>query len=177
MQPFDDHGTVSRKFSRIMRIASIGSLAALAALAFAAVCGCERAPSSDGMKEWTAADHDRAEEQGRAANGQQAQTAPEPRGEGGNGGNGGNANAGVALIEVAWSQNCAVCHGVVGKGDGPNGPMVKAGDLTREDWQAGVTDADIAAINKTGKGKMPKFDLPDPVVRGLVGRIRAARGR
>ena len=66
---------------------------------------------------------------------------------------------------------------MLGKGDGPNGPMMKASDLTREEWQASVTDADIAAVIKTGKGRMPKFDLPDPVVRGLVGRIRAVRGR
>jgi mono/diheme cytochrome c family protein len=140
---------------------------------FALLAGCERAPSASGLKEWAPTDHDRAEEQGRIQSGQQA--PPEPRGEGG-----ANANAGGVgskLIEIAWQQNCAVCHGPIGHGDGPNGPMVKASDLTREDWQAKVTDDDIAALVKEGKGKMPKFDLPEPVLRGIIARIRASRGR
>ena len=27
---------------------------------------------------------------------------------------------------VAWSQNCTQCHGQLGRGDGPRGPMLKA---------------------------------------------------
>ncbi len=57
------------------------------------------------------------------------------------------------------------------------GPMVRAPDLTREEWQAKTADGDIAATIKNGKGKMPKFGLPDSVIQGLVARIRAARGR
>ena len=55
--------------------------------------------------------------------------------------------------------------------------MVKAADLTNEEWQAKVTDAQLAASIKNGKDKMPKFDLPDAVVAGLVLRIRATRGK
>ena len=158
------HRTISGK-SRWIR----GGLVALVLASVPAIAGCERAPSADGLKEWTPTDHDRAEEMGRPANGQQPQA--EARGDGG----GGNPNA---LIEVAWSQNCALCHGVVGRGDGPNGPMVKASDLTRESWQATVKDDEIAAVIKNGKGRMPKFEqLPDSTVRGLVGRIRAVRGK
>ena len=65
----------------------------------------------------------------------------------------------------------------MGHGDGPSGPMVKASDLTREEWQARVTDDEMIALIRNGKGSMPKFDLPEPVVRGLVARIRALRGR
>ncbi len=57
------------------------------------------------------------------------------------------------------------------------GPMVRAPDLTREEWQGKTADAEIVATIKNGKGKMPKFGLPDSVVQGLVARIRAARGR
>jgi hypothetical protein len=57
------------------------------------------------------------------------------------------------------------------------GPMVRAPDLTREDWQSQVTDTQIAAVIKNGKGKMPSFNVPDQVIQGLVARVRAARGR
>lgn len=56
------------------------------------------------------------------------------------------------------------------------GPMVQAPDLTREDWQAKVTDGDIASVIQNGKGKMPKFEIPADVVSGLVARVRAVRG-
>lgn len=152
----------------VARFATRGAAFAVAA-ASVLLFACDRPPSADGMREWSAADHDRAEEQSAGAGAGQA--APQPqRGEKRDGGE-------SALIEVAWAQNCAICHGPVGHGDGPNGPMVKAPDLTREDWQGKIGDDDIAATIRTGKGKMPKFDLPDPVVRGLVARIRAVRGR
>jgi cytochrome c oxidase cbb3-type subunit 3 len=65
---------------------------------------------------------------------------------------------------------------MLGRGDGPSGPMVQAPDLTRPEWQSKVTDAEIVATIKNGKNKMPKFDLPDRVVTGLVARIRASSG-
>jgi mono/diheme cytochrome c family protein len=161
--------------------AALFSMVLLASLVSLAATGCDRPPPADKAKEWTPADHDRAEEQtaGGGAAGSQApaQTSPR-RGEGGSGGGGGaTAGAGDPLIEVAWQENCLSCHGPLGQGDGPTGPMVKASDLTREEWQARVTDGDIAAVITTGKSKMPKFDLPPKVVEGLVARIRAMRGR
>jgi cytochrome c oxidase cbb3-type subunit 3 len=53
--------------------------------------------------------------------------------------------------------------------------MVQAPDLTRSDWQAKATDAEIEDKIRNGKNRMPKFDLPDPVVRGLIARIRSLR--
>jgi Cytochrome C oxidase, cbb3-type, subunit III len=81
------------------------------------------------------------------------------------------------LADLAWRQQCSTCHGTSGRGDGQLGPMVRAPDLTREDWQSRVTDAEIAATIRHGKGKMPNFDVPDSVIEGLVARVRAARGR
>jgi cytochrome c oxidase cbb3-type subunit 3 len=57
------------------------------------------------------------------------------------------------------------------------GAMLHAPDLTRSDWQSKVTDAQLAATIKGGKDKMPKFDLPDPVIQGLVARIRQLKAR
>lgn len=81
------------------------------------------------------------------------------------------------LLDMAWRKNCAGCHGPAGRGDGPQGAMVRAPDLSRTDWQDKISDDEIAAMIRNGKGKMPKFDLPDQVVAGLVQRVRAFRAK
>ncbi len=148
---------------------------ALLALSVAAAA-CDRPPAADGLREWTAADHDRndaKEKSGAQAAGQRG-PQPAPRG---SGGGGGDNNGAAVLIEATWKAQCLRCHGPIGHGDGPEGPMYKPADLTNADWQDKVQDADIAATIKNGKNKMPKFELPDSVVQGLVARIRASRGR
>jgi mono/diheme cytochrome c family protein len=122
---------------------------------------CDQAPDVTGQ--WSAAEHDREPAQ------QQGQQAP-PTGSN-------KPNVQQQLVDIAWRQ-CAGCHGPLGRGDGPNGSLVKAPDLTREEWQAKVTDEEIAARIRSGKGLMPpNADLPDSTVRGLVGRIRTIRAR
>ena len=122
--------------------------------------GCDRAPAAQGLKEWTPADHD--QEQGRPLAGQA------PRSDAGGAG---------TLVELTWQNQCATCHGAGGHGDGPQGAMFKASDLSREDWQGRTKDDEIAQVITNGKGRMPKFDLPEEVVRGLVQRIRSLRGK
>ena len=116
--------------------------------------------SSGDVREWSASDHD------QAAN-SQAQPAGQAKG----------SDRGENLVELAWSRQCASCHGPSGHGDGPSGPMVQAPDLTRADWQGRVTDDDIAQTIRKGRNKMPAFDLPPSVLQGLVARIRAGRGK
>jgi cytochrome c oxidase cbb3-type subunit 3 len=127
---------------------------------FVAISGCDRAPSPTGQ--WSPLDHDKAPAQ------QQGQQAP-PSGSN-------RPTTQQQLAEAAWMQTCTTCHGPLGRGDGPQGSLVKAPDLTRMDWQTKVSDADIAARIKNGKGLMPPNDLPDSTIRGLVARIRALRG-
>lgn len=144
------------------RATRAGALAlGLAALATA----CDRPPDVD-VKEWAPGDHDRIEDKQRAAQGAAPGAGGAPQ-----------AQSAEQLIEATWRQQCAMCHGAVGKGDGPQAPMFKPADLTREEWQSKVTDDEIVAIIKNGKGKMPKFEGPDPIVRGLVARIRFYRGK
>jgi cytochrome c oxidase cbb3-type subunit 3 len=114
--------------------------------------------SSGDAREWSPADHD----QPTTAQQQPGQARPQDKGEN--------------LVELAWSRQCAACHGPGGHGDGPQGPMVQAPDLTRADWQGRVTDDDIAQTIRKGRNKMPAFDLPPSVLQGLVARIRAGRG-
>jgi len=139
--------------------------------------GCDKAPSASDAREWTPTDHDHVEERGRLQAGVQA--APSARGAQGEAGSAkANAPAGDdAVVDLTWRNQCASCHGMTGHGDGPNGPMVRAPDLTREEWQAKVADADIVAIIRNGKNQMPRFDLSDKVVAGLVSRVRGVRGR
>jgi cytochrome c oxidase cbb3-type subunit 3 len=125
---------------------------------------CDRAPSASSLPEWTTADHDRLEENARAQAGQrpgaQPQLTPQQQ-----------------LAEAAWQAKCASCHGIIGRGDGPNGPLLKASDLTREEWQAKTSDEQIASVIRSGRGRMPAFaDLPQDAVDALVARIRATRG-
>jgi mono/diheme cytochrome c family protein len=122
---------------------------------------CDRPPSSDGVKEWTPADHD-GEQKGVLSGKQGAK---------------GDAGGTPAVVEVTWRQQCASCHGGTGKGDGPQGAMFKATDLSKEEWQGKVKDEDIATAITNGKGRMPKFELPPDVVSGLVARIRSFRGQ
>jgi len=140
---------------------------------------CDRAPSVSEAREWTAADHDRVEEQDRMRSGVQA--APSARGASGDGGSAPGSSARAAgpdaVVELTWRNQCALCHGMTGHGDGPNGPMVHAPDVTRDEWQAKATDAEMITAIRNGKNQMPRFDLSDQVVAGLVSRIRAARGR
>jgi cytochrome c oxidase cbb3-type subunit 3 len=51
--------------------------------------------------------------------------------------------------------------------------MVQAPDLSRAEYQRGVTDAALALSIRQGKGKMPKFELSDPVVAALVQKVRS----
>jgi mono/diheme cytochrome c family protein len=133
------------------------SATALVILALAGAAACDRAPDATG--EWSPQDHDPPEQQ----QGQQGQQA-RPQS---------SAEVARQLAMTAWSQTCARCHGPMGHGDGPEGPMVKAPDLTRADWQAKVTDQEIAERIRAGKGLMPPNDLPDSTLRALVGLVRA----
>ncbi len=161
-------------------------LALLGALASA---GCERPPSADSLAVWSPADHDRAEEQQSGA-APRPGPAPDPNAPPGAKPRANataerptapdrvqSRDAGATLVEATWEAACYPCHGPTGHGDGPNGPMVNAPDITRPDLLSKITDDEIAAQIRNGKNRMPKFDLPDQVVQGLVARIRANRGR
>jgi len=139
-------------------------------LAGVLLAGCDSPPAAADLREWSPQDHDRSDEKERVASG--AQAAPAPAGGGGS-----KEDGNRVLIETTWRTQCASCHGFAGHGDGPSGPAVKATDLTKAEFQANRTDAELAASITAGKGRMPRFDLPPATVAGLVARIRASKGR
>jgi cytochrome c oxidase cbb3-type subunit 3 len=132
----------------------------LIALWLLALMGCD-SPASGEVREWTPDDHD----QPSSSPAQAPQVSARP----------GDAELDPSLIDLAWQKNCVSCHGPRGRGDGPQGPMVRAPDLTRAEWQDRVSDQEIAEVIRKGRNKMPAFDLSAPVIDGLVKRIRAVR--
>jgi len=125
--------------------------------------GCDRTPEE--LPEWTPADHDN---QGTPSPGQVDTAAPRPPGMPS------LAAHGVDDVVMAtWRQRCVMCHGRIGRGDGPQGPQVGASDLTRPEWQAATSDEAIAKVILEGRGKMPAHaELPETTVAGLVRLIR-----
>ncbi len=140
------------------RRSSLAPIMAGLSLAAALLVGCN--DDAGPVREWTAADHTHNER----PTGQVVGTAAP-----------GEENA--TLVAVTWRQNCAVCHGRAGRGDGPQGRMLKVPNLARPDFQSGYSDEQIANVIKQGRNKMPAFGhLPPDVVRGLVGHIRSFAG-
>ena len=137
------------------------AICAALALLVAFAAGCDRPPSADSLKEWTQTDHHSTDDD--KLSGAQVPAAASKGGD-------------VAqLVDITWRQQCSSCHGPMGRGDGQMGPMVQAPDLTRSAWQASLSDAEMAAIIRTGRNRMPAFGLPDTVLSGLVARIRSLR--
>jgi cytochrome c oxidase cbb3-type subunit 3 len=121
---------------------------------------CNERPSD--LRPWRPTDHDHTDNPGS----NQVQVDPNDAG----------APAVPGLEDVtivAWQQNCTQCHGQLGRGDGPRGPMVKATNLSDPTWQNGRTDEQIAAAIKLGRGQMPSFSqLPDVTIAKLVKLVR-----
>jgi mono/diheme cytochrome c family protein len=123
--------------------------------------GCNRAP--DDTREWRPADHDHTTNPGsdQVAGGPDAGTAPELA-----------AHGLTEVTIVAWQQNCVRCHGRLGRGDGPQGGMLRATDFTNQAWQASAKDDQLAKVIREGRGAMPPFALPDSTITSLVQLIR-----
>jgi mono/diheme cytochrome c family protein len=120
------------------------------------------APPSD-RREWRASDHDHTENPGanQVVGGPDAGTAPELAKHGLN-----------ELAIVTWQQNCVRCHGRLGHGDGPQGKLTRATDLSNPAWQNAATDDQILKTIREGRGLMPAFPLPDSTLRSLLQLVR-----
>lgn len=123
--------------------------------------GCDRSPSD--LREWRPSDHDHVTNPGsdQVAAGPDAGTAPELA-----------AHGLTEVTIVAWQQNCVRCHGRLGRGDGPQGAMLRATDFTNQTWQANAKDDQLAQVIREGRGAMPPFPLPDATITSLVQLIR-----
>jgi len=123
--------------------------------------GCNAAPSD--RREWRATDHDHTDNPGsdQVVGGADAGMAGELAQHGLN-----------EVTLVAWQQNCVRCHGQIGRGDGPQGRMTRAIDLTNPEFQKSITDDQILKTLREGRGLMPAFPLPETTLRSLVQLVR-----
>ena len=141
------------------RASAFGLRRAILPILWLSALGCNSRGAD--VREWRASDHDQNDSpgKGQAQVDPKAQTAP--------------AVPGLEDVTlVAWSQNCTPCHGELGRGDGPRGPMLKATNLSDPAWQQARTDQDIAKAIKLGRGAMPAFNLPDTTIVNLVRLVR-----
>ena len=79
-----------------------------------------------------------------------------------------------------WANNCAQCHGPVGKGDTKMGKMLGAMDLTDPKKQASFTDAKAAAaikdgVKQNGKTTMRPLAANSPTTRSKLSLPTCAR--
>ncbi len=100
-----------------------------------------------------------------------AEPAPEP------------ASDPVAEAAQIFENRCTVCHGEIGKGDGPGSAALdpKPRDFTSAEWQAEVTDDHLAKIIVYGGAAVgkaptmpanPDLDAKPEVVAELVKHVR-----
>jgi hypothetical protein len=121
---------------------------------------CNEAPTD--RREWRPSDHDHTDNP--SAN--QVVGGPD-------GGSPELARVGLNEVSImAWQQNCVRCHGRLGRGDGPQGPMTRATDLGNPDFQRTISDEQMLKSIKDGKGLMPAFPLPESTLKNLVQLVR-----
>ncbi len=79
-----------------------------------------------------------------------------------------------------FRENCQACHGPQGKGDGPAAAALtpRPKNLTDPELIGKLTDDELFAILKNGKGAMPGFGrrLSDEDIRTLVRYVRTLAG-
>lgn len=77
--------------------------------------------------------------------------------------------------EALYKSKCQVCHGADGKGS-PAGQKLGAKDFHSPEVQK-QTDAELIAVTKQGKDKMPAYDkkLTDDQIKQLIKYIRSLK--
>jgi hypothetical protein len=147
----------------VLRPAALPNRFAFPFLLALIISGCDKT-SAEELPVWMPQDHDNQEQ---PAPGQVDTKAPRP----------GMPNLeehGISdVILATWKQNCTRCHGLIGRGDGPEGRMVNPPDLTDPVFQKRAIDSEMAYAIKKGRGRMPAFGhLPESTVTGLVNLVR-----
>lgn len=85
----------------------------------------------------------------------------------------------VAKGKSLYDANCAVCHGPLGRGDGPGAAGLNPPPPDLRGRAASWSDGEIAAQIQTGRGAMPPFRavLDDAGMWSVVRYMRRLQGR
>ena len=72
-----------------------------------------------------------------------------------------------------YKSKCAMCHGADGMASGPAGKSMNVPAVTAAAFK--VPDADLIAVTKSGKGKMPAYagKLTDAQIKDAIGYLRS----
>ncbi len=84
----------------------------------------------------------------------------------------GNAAQGQTLYE----DNCLICHGPKGEGNGPAAAALnpKPFNFTQKKFWATTSDKQIAAIIQSGKGAMPAFQFSSEQIEAIINYLHQA---
>lgn len=89
------------------------------------------------------------------------------------------AKGDAAKGKAVYAQNCAMCHGATGKGDGAAAAALnpKPNNFTKGVFKYGSKDADLAKTIKNGKGPMPPWGaiLKPADVDNVIAYIRTLK--
>jgi mono/diheme cytochrome c family protein len=90
----------------------------------------------------------------------------------------GNAGLAQSPASANFKQNCAVCHGDSGHGDGPAGKALAVPSFT-DPVVLRKSDADLTHVIKNGSGKMPPFQgrLQDQDIANLIHFVHQLQGK
>lgn len=71
-----------------------------------------------------------------------------------------------------YKSKCAMCHGADGLASGPAGKAMNVPAVTAPAFKA--ADADLIAVTKSGKGKMPAYagKLTDAQIKDVIAYMR-----
>ena len=77
-----------------------------------------------------------------------------------------------------FNSKCAACHGKDGKGDTAMGKKLNIRSLASKEVQK-QSDAELLAISKKGKNKMPAYDgkIADDDLKAVIAHIRTFAGK
>ena len=83
------------------------------------------------------------------------------------------STAALAQGADTYKSKCAMCHGADGMASGPAGKAMNVPAVTAPAFKA--SDADLIAVTKSGKGKMPAYagKLTDAQIKDAIAYMRA----